>query len=132
MILTQISICKYCFLKLILLKRSNFRRTTETKHAKSGVCSRRINFRKQYFYIDIGVKIGSGAGGVMSVCHPGGNPGANLKLDSHRCYLREVAFEWELTKETIYLPLGYLQGGCCPRQRTGVERRTCNGVEPQC
>ena len=30
---------------------------------------------------------------------------------SHRCYLREVACEWELTKETIYLPLGCLQGG---------------------
>ena len=28
----------------------------KTKHAKSGVCSRRINFRKQYFYIDIGVQ----------------------------------------------------------------------------
>ena len=24
----------------------------------------------------------------------------------------EVAFEWELTKETINLPLGCLQGGC--------------------
>ena len=42
---------------MILLKRSNFGRTTKTKHAKSGVCSRIINFRKQYFYIDIGVKI---------------------------------------------------------------------------
>ena len=25
--------------------------------------------------------------------HPGGNPGANPKSISHRCYLREVAFE---------------------------------------
>ena len=41
---------------------------------------------------------------------PGGNPGANLKSISHRCCLREVAFEWELTKETIHLPLGCLQG----------------------
>ena len=39
------------------------------------------------------------------------NPGANLKSISHRCYIREVAFEWELTKETIYLPLDCLQGG---------------------
>ena len=40
---------------------------------------------------------------------PGGTPGANLKSISHRCNLREVAFEWELNKETIYLPLGSLQ-----------------------
>ena len=43
--------------------------------------------------------------------HPGGSPGANVTSISHRCYPREVAFEWELTKETIYLPLGCLQGG---------------------
>jgi len=43
--------------------------------------------------------------------HPGGNPGANFKSISHRSYLREVAFEWELTKETIVLPLGCIQGG---------------------
>ena len=29
----------------------------KTKNAKSGFCSRRINFRKQYFYIDIGVEL---------------------------------------------------------------------------
>ena len=38
------------------LKRSNFGRTTKTKHAKSGACSRRINFTKHYFYFDVGVK----------------------------------------------------------------------------
>ena len=43
--------------------------------------------------------------------HPGGNPGANLKSISLKCYLQEVAFEWELTEQTIYLPLGCLQGG---------------------
>ena len=43
--------------------------------------------------------------------HPGGNPGTNIKSIFHTCYLREVAFEWELTKETIDLPLGCLQGG---------------------
>jgi len=43
--------------------------------------------------------------------YPGGNPGANLKSIPHRYYLREVAFEWELNKETIYLPLGCLKGG---------------------
>ena len=25
--------------------------------------------------------------------YPGGNPGANIKSISHRCYLREIAFE---------------------------------------
>ena len=49
---------------------------------------------------------------VRAESHPGGNPWANLKSISHRYYLREVAFERELTKETIYLPLGCLQGGC--------------------
>ena len=35
----------------------------------------------------------------------------NLGSVSHRCHLFEVAFVWELTKETIHLPLGCLQGG---------------------
>jgi hypothetical protein len=43
--------------------------------------------------------------------HPGGNPGANLKSISHRCHPILVAFVWELTKETINLPLGCPQGG---------------------
>ena len=38
--------------------------------------------------------------------HPAGNPGVNIKSVSHRCLLREVSFEWESTKETIYLPPG--------------------------
>jgi len=42
------------------------------------------------------------------VHHPGGNPGANLKSISHRCHPILVV---ELTKETIDLPLGCLQGG---------------------
>ena len=44
-------------------------------------------------------------------CHPGGNPGANLKSTPHRCHPILVAFVWELTEETIDLPLGCLQGG---------------------
>ena len=43
--------------------------------------------------------------------NPGGSSGANLKSISHGCYLREVAFQWKLTKETVYLPLCCLQGG---------------------
>ena len=42
---------------------------------------------------------------------PGCNQVANPKSISHRCYLREVALEWESTEEIIYLPIGYLQGG---------------------
>jgi hypothetical protein len=38
--------------------------------------------------------------------HPGGNPGANLQYISRRRYLREEASNWELTHETVYLPLG--------------------------
>ena len=37
--------------------------------------------------------------------------GANLKSISHRCHPILVAFVWKLTKETIVLPLGCLQGG---------------------
>ena len=45
------------------------------------------------------------------VSHPGRNPGANLKSISHGCHPILVAFVWKLTKETIHLPLGCLQGG---------------------
>ena len=34
-----------------------------------------------------------------------------LKPISHRCYLREAVIEGDLTKESMYLPLGCLQGG---------------------
>ena len=43
--------------------------------------------------------------------HPGGNPWANLKSISNRCHPILVVFVWELTKETIILPLGCLYGG---------------------
>ena len=43
--------------------------------------------------------------------HPGVESRANLKSISHRCHLFEVAFVWEMTEETIDLPLGCLQGG---------------------
>jgi len=49
--------------------------------------------------------------GVGSRPHPGGNPGANLKSIAHICHPILVAFVWELTKETIVLPLSCLQGG---------------------
>jgi hypothetical protein len=43
--------------------------------------------------------------------HAGVELRANLKSISHRFHLFEVAFVWEMTKETINLPLGCLQGG---------------------
>ena len=45
------------------------------------------------------------------VYHPGVESRANVESVSHRCHLFEIAFVWELTKETIHLPLGCLQGG---------------------
>jgi len=45
--------------------------------------------------------------------HPGVDLRANLKSISHRCHLFERACVWELTKETIHLPMGCLQGGLC-------------------
>ena len=55
--------------------------------------------------------------------HPGGNPGADLKSISHRCHPIMVAFVWELTKETVDLPLGCLQGGTCVDERGERLRR---------
>ena len=42
---------------------------------------------------------------------PGDELRANLKSIAHSCFLFEVAFVWELPRETIHLPLGCLQGG---------------------
>ena len=44
--------------------------------------------------------------------HPKVELRANLKSISHRCHLFDVAFVWVLTRETICLPPGCLQGGC--------------------
>ena len=49
--------------------------------------------------------------------HPRGNQWAHLNAIFHRCYLREVIFEWKLTIETIYLPMGGLQGGVSEQKR---------------
>ena len=43
--------------------------------------------------------------------HSGGNRGGNLRSIAHRCHLIRVASVWALTKETIDMPLGCLQGG---------------------
>ena len=49
---------------------------------------------------------------------------ANLKSISHRCHPILVAFVWELTKETIDLPLGCLQGGEGWRTSSIISTRT--------
>ena len=41
---------------------------------------------------------------------PGVELRAKLKYISHKCHLFEMTFVWELTKETIHLPVGCLQG----------------------
>ena len=43
--------------------------------------------------------------------HSGVDLRADLKSISHRCHRFEVVCVWELTKETVHLPLGCLQGG---------------------
>jgi hypothetical protein len=48
---------------------------------------------------------------VSVLIHPRVELRANFKLISHRCLFFEVEFVWELTPETIHLPLGCLQGG---------------------
>jgi len=47
--------------------------------------------------------------------HPGVELRANRRSIHHRCHLFQVAFVLELTKETIYLPLGCLQDGISHR-----------------
>ena len=45
------------------------------------------------------------------VSRPGVELGTNLQSICHRCQPIRVACVWELTKETIHLPLGCLQDG---------------------
>ena len=47
---------------------------------------------------------------------------ANLKSITHRCYIFGVAFVWELTKETIHLPLGCLHRGLTFERRVVAHR----------
>ena len=54
--------------------------------------------------------------------HPGVELRANLKSISPRCHPFEVAFVWDLTKETIHLPLGCLPGGWLSQRPTAPER----------
>jgi len=48
---------------------------------------------------------------MNEVPHPGVELRANLESIFRRRFLFEEAFVWQLTKETIHLPLGCLQGG---------------------
>ena len=68
---------------------------------------------------------------IMRVSHPEVELRENHESISHRCYSFEVAFVCELTKETIHLPLGCLQGGsqtACFSDREGPGERLVGGV----
>jgi len=67
--------------------------------------------------------------GAPYLTHPGVELRANLKSISHRCYLFEVAFVWELTEETIHLPMGCFQGGL--RRQSSPEIDTSKTVNPR-
>ena len=64
--------------------------------------------------------------------HPGVELRANLKSISNRCHLFEVAFVWEMTHETINLPMGCLFGGV-PKNEVGALRQgaEAGGLAPQ-
>ena len=64
--------------------------------------------------------------------HPGGNSGSNFDSISHICHLWEVEFEWDLTDETIYLPLGCLQGGEAPGSDRLQGAATCERIVNIC
>ena len=55
---------------------------------------------------------------------------ANLKSISHRCHLFEVAFAWELTEETIHLPVGCLQGGAPRAAHASLPLAFAKGTTP--
>ena len=57
-------------------------------------------------------------------------PTQGQKSIPNRCYLREVALEWELTKETIYLPPDCLQGGPCLFRSTAARWNTAGSLTP--
>ena len=64
---------------------------------------------------------------VRRVTHrPGVELRANQKSISHRCHFFEVAFVWELTKGTIHLPLGCLQGG----SKSQLAKSRCERLRP--
>jgi len=102
----------------------------------------RLSYTRQlsYFYRDAGTLASShilarfparqywvARGSWQQGSRPGGNTEANLKSISHRCHPVLVAFVWELTEETIYLPLGCLQGGEA-HLLFGDPRRSCFGI----
>ena len=70
----------------------------------------------------------------LSHLHPGVELRVDLKSISNKYYICEVAFVWQLTKETIQLPLGCLQGGqgwwAGGSHRLQFERREIEGAGP--
>ena len=66
-----------------------------------------------------GWKIKTGSPARFRICQLTLDSWANLKSITHRCYLFQVAFTLELTKEIINLPRGCLQGRLSPRPESG-------------
>jgi len=62
---------------------------------------------------------------LEEVLYPGVELRANRKSISRRCHLFEADFWGELTKETITLPLGCLQGGNLPDLYHRPRMSTC-------
>jgi len=58
----------------------------------------------------LGEALSSSGSATVNVSHPAVEFRANPNSIFHRCHLVEVAFAWELTEETTYLPLGCFQG----------------------
>ena len=63
---------------------------------------------------------GAGGGRRGAAHHPGVELRANPMSIFHRCHLFEVAFVRGLTRETMHLPLGCLQGGAGVGKQEGA------------
>ena len=70
-----------------------------------------------------GVFVGTSLASHMK-SHTGDKPEANLKSISHSCHPIMVAFVWELTEETIHLPLACLQAArTIPKKHEHTKRQ---------
>jgi hypothetical protein len=103
------------FTKINFLRKIDFSRNFEGKNRRAlwQVLAARLISKVDVLSIDV-------EGAELFVPpQPGVELRAKLQPISHRCHLYEVAFVYELTEETIHLPLSCLQGGLdssCPRK----------------
>ena len=104
-----------------LISKKPSRETPVDRAVKEVGCGRRVAGQRA-LSCSVGVSSSFGAS------RPGGSPGANFRSISDRCHPILVAFVWELTQETIKLPLGCLQGGCRLPGRLRLAWRFCFGL----